>query len=44
MRILSIALLLVFACWSTQAPALDTVKVTDGIYAFVGEKKQRSPR
>ena len=25
-----------------QALALDTVKVTDGIYAFVGEKKQRS--
>ena len=43
MRILPTALLLIFACWSAQALALDTVKVTDGIYAFMGEKKQRSP-
>lgn len=26
-----------------SAFALDTVKVADGIYAFVGEKQQRSP-
>lgn len=29
---------------SRPALALETVKVTDGIYAFVGEKQQRSPQ
>lgn len=43
MRIAHKVLLLAFACWSTHALALDTVKVTNDIYAFVGEKKQRSP-
>jgi len=33
---------LAFVC-AWPAFALDTVKVTDGIYAFVGEKEQRSP-
>jgi glyoxylase-like metal-dependent hydrolase (beta-lactamase superfamily II) len=43
MRKLSAALLVILVFWSTRALALDTVKVTDGIYALVGEKKQRSP-
>lgn len=30
-------------CFVTSAAALETVKVTEGIYAFVGEKQQRSP-
>jgi glyoxylase-like metal-dependent hydrolase (beta-lactamase superfamily II) len=30
--------------WSWPVLALDTIKVTDGIYAFVGEKLQRSPK
>lgn len=35
---------LVLACQPlASAFALDTVKVADGIYAFVGEKQQRSP-
>ena len=37
-------LVILFACCASQAVALETVKVTDGIYAFVGEKQQRSPQ
>ena len=38
----AISLLGLFLCG--PARALETVKVTDGIYAFVGGKSQRSPR
>lgn len=34
---------LLFMLMAPAAWALETVKVTDGVYAFVGEKQQRSP-
>jgi glyoxylase-like metal-dependent hydrolase (beta-lactamase superfamily II) len=44
MRILGSAFVLVMACWSWPACALEMVKVTEDIYAFVGEKQQRSAK
>ncbi len=44
MRTLGSAIVLLIACWSWPACALETVKVTEGIYAFVGEKQQRSAK
>lgn len=43
MRRRSIFTFLLFLTWSSPSLALETVKVADGIYAFVGEKQQRSP-
>jgi glyoxylase-like metal-dependent hydrolase (beta-lactamase superfamily II) len=43
MRTHTAAIAILFALFSWPALALDTVKVTDGVYAFVGEKAQRSP-
>lgn len=44
MRTLGTAIILLISYWSWPAFALETVKVTKGIYAFVGEKQQRSPK
>lgn len=44
MKFVARVLVILFACCASQAVALETVKVTDGIYAFVGEKQQRSPQ
>jgi glyoxylase-like metal-dependent hydrolase (beta-lactamase superfamily II) len=43
MRSVAVALALMDLSLCGPASALETVKVTDGIYAFVGEKTQRSP-
>ena len=43
MRIIYGILVLLSVFLTAPAYALDTVKVADGIYAFVGEKHQRSP-
>ncbi|KUO61350.1 MAG: hypothetical protein APF80_05875 [Alphaproteobacteria bacterium BRH_c36] len=43
MRILSLATVLLSTLLSWPALALNTVEVAAGIYAFVGEKAQRSP-
>ncbi len=43
MRSVSVAIGLLGLSLCGPARALETVKVTDGIYAFVGEKTQRSP-
>jgi glyoxylase-like metal-dependent hydrolase (beta-lactamase superfamily II) len=42
MKTLKGAIVLLIASWSWPTFALETVKVTDNIYAFVGEKQQRS--
>lgn len=41
---LAAAVAVSFLLWSLPALALDTLKVADGVYAFVGEKVQRSPK
>ncbi|KUO69389.1 MAG: hypothetical protein APF80_09270 [Alphaproteobacteria bacterium BRH_c36] len=43
MKILTVASALLSTLLSWPALGLNTVKVADGIYAFVGEKAQRSP-
>ena len=42
MRRLAATIVLLTAVWSWPACALETIKVTESIYAFVGEKQQRS--
>jgi glyoxylase-like metal-dependent hydrolase (beta-lactamase superfamily II) len=42
-RVVAVAACLMGVSFCGPARALETVKVTDGIYAFVGEKSQRSP-
>jgi glyoxylase-like metal-dependent hydrolase (beta-lactamase superfamily II) len=43
MRKSGMGLVLLVCVWAWPALALETVKVAEGIYAFVGEKQQRSP-
>lgn len=43
MRIVAASLLGFLLIWSCPAVALDAIEVVDGIYAFVGQKQQRTP-